>query len=46
MELLERNRNHGETGKGMTGGYASCPGRDRLGMMGVVGMIHGEGFGE
>ena len=48
MELLERNRSHGETGRGMMGDYAGCPGhpgRDRLGRTVVVGMTHSDGFG-
>lgn len=46
MELLKRNHNHSETGRGMMGDCASCPGRDRLGMMVVVvAMTRGDGFG-
>ena len=48
MELLERNRSHGETGRGMMGDCVGCPGhpgRDRLGRTVVVGMTHSDGFG-
>ena len=45
MELLEGNRSHGETGRGMMGDCVGCPGCDRLGRMVVVGVTHGDGFG-
>lgn len=45
MELLERNRSHGEMGKGMMGDCVGCPDHDRLGMMVGVGVTHGDRFG-
>ena len=31
MELLERNRSHGEMGKGMMGDCVGCPDHDKIG---------------
>lgn len=45
MELLKRNRSHGETGRGMMGDCVGCSSRDRLGRVVVMGMTHSDGFG-